>query len=215
MLVHVPSLGLRRAVRTPAGSAARRGSSRRLGAIAVALAGSAALAGCANPTGGAGDTGFVPAEATGITTIAAANRVAAPVLAGMTLKGDKLALSDYHGHFVVVNVWGSWCTPCRGEAPGLEETYQKYQSDGVKFIGINTRDNNAAALAFTGSHDITYPSLQDPNEALVLRFKSILPPTTIPSTAIIDDNGKVCARILGEVTESQLAATLDTVMKEG
>ena len=191
-----------------------RSSHRRAGALVATLAGTALIAACSNTAGGSGNTGYVASETTGITAVAASDRVAAPTLSGVTLDGKKLSLSDFRGHVVVVNVWGSWCTPCRVESPALEETYQKYQSKGVQFLGINTRDDNAAAQAFVSSDNITYPSLQDPDENLVLQFKSILPPTTIPSSAIIDRNGKVAVRILGAVTEPQLVQALDKVLGE-
>jgi len=186
---------------------------RRAGALAAALTGAALLAsGCTNTTGGAGDTGYVATEVTGITTIAAANRQAAPDLSGTTLDGKKLALSDYRGKVVVVNVWGSWCSQCRVEEAALEETSQKYQPKGVQFLGINTRDDNAAALAYVASDKITYPSLQDPYETLVLQFKSVVPPTAIPSSVIVDRSGKVAVRIIGAVTEPQLTKALDAVL---
>jgi peroxiredoxin len=191
-----------------------RTSRRRLGALVAASAGAALLAACSNSTGGAGNTGFVSSAVTGITAIAPSARVAAPSLSGTTLDGKKLSLTDYRGQVVVVNVWGSWCTPCRVESAALEETYQKYQAKGVSFLGINTRDDNAAAQAFVSSAGITYPSLQDPNETLVLAFKSILPPTTIPSSVVIDRSGRVAVRILGEVTEPQLVQALDKVLGE-
>ena len=179
----------------------------------VAFAGTAALlAGCTNSTGGAGDTGYVGTAVTGVTNYTPAQRVAAPTLSGTTLDGKKLALSDYHGKVVVVNVWGSWCGPCRREAPALEETFTKYRSKGVQFLGINTRDDNAAALAFVSSDSITYPSLQDPDETLLLQLKTIVPPTDIPSTIIVDGNGKLAAKIIGEVTEPQLTQSLDAVL---
>jgi thiol-disulfide isomerase/thioredoxin len=190
-----------------------RTARRRAGVFAAALAAALAAA-CSNSTGGGGETGYVAAETTGITAVAASDRVAAPALSGTSLDGEKLSLSGYRGHVVVVNVWGSWCTPCRVEGPALEETYQKYRSKGVDFLGINTRDDNAAALAFADSDGITYPSLRDPDETLVLQFKSILPPTTIPSSAIIDRDGKVAVRILGAVTEPQLVQALDKVLGE-
>jgi thiol-disulfide isomerase/thioredoxin len=185
---------------------------RWTGVAVLALSGAVALVGCSNPTRG-GNTGYVQ-TAIGITAIAAAQRQSAPTLAGTTLDGKKLALSDYRGDVVVVNVWGSWCTPCRVEGPALEESYRKYQAKGVKFLGINTRDDNAAALAFVNSTGLTYPSLQDPDEALVLQFKSILPATTVPSSVIIDRSGRVAVRILGGVTEPQLVQQLDAVLGE-
>ncbi len=181
-------------------------------ATAAALVGAAVLSGCTNSTGGTGDIGYVPAASSGITIVAAAQRTAAPALSGTSLDGKKLALSDYRGKYVVVNVWGSWCTPCRVESPALEETYEKYQSKNVQFVGLNTHDDNAAALAFVAADKITYPSFQDPDETLLLQFKSVLPPTAIPSTIVVDPNGKVAARIIGGVTEPQLVQTLDKLL---
>ena len=179
----------------------------------MAIAGTAALlAGCTNSTGGAGDTGYVGNAVTGITNYTPAQRVTAPTLSGTTLDGKQLALSDYRGKVVVVNVWGSWCGPCRREAAGLEETYTKFQAKGVQFLGINTRDDNAAAQAFVSNSAITYPSLQDPNETLLLQLKTVVPPTDIPSTVIIDASGKLAAKIIGEVTEPQLTQSLNTVL---
>ena len=186
----------------------------RLCSSAAALAGSALIAACSTTTGGAGDTGYVASQTTGITAIAPTHRAAAPALSGTTLDGKPFSLNQDRGDVVVVNVWGSWCTPCRVEGPALQETYRTYQSKGVQFLGIDVRDDNAAALAFDAGLGVTYPSLQDPDETLVLAFKSILPPTTIPSSAIIDRDGKVAVRILGAVTEPQLVQALDQVLGE-
>ena len=187
--------------------------SPRLRTGAAALAGSLLLAGCSTTTSGGGNTGFVATQS-GITAIAAAQREAAPSLSGTALDGKPFSLSQYRGDVVVVNVWGSWCTPCRVEGPALQETFQRYQSKGVRFLGINVRDDNAAAQAFEANLGVTYPSLQDPNETLLLQFKSVVPPTSIPSSVVIDRNGKVAVRILGAVTEPQLAQQLDAVVGE-
>lgn len=189
-------------------------SSRRVaGALAVALAGAAVLAGCANNTGGGGDTGFVASSGTTVTEYPPSQRIAVPDLAGTTLDGKKLALADYRGKVVVVNVWGSWCGPCRLEAPALEETYEQYQSKGVQFLGINAREaDNSAALAFVNDDHITYPSLQDPSETLLLEFKTVVPPTNIPSSIIVDRDGKIATRIIGGTTEPQLKQALDKVL---
>ena len=189
----------------------RRSSRRAAGALAAAFAVAALLAGCTNSTGG-GDTGFVAAATTGITDVAPGQRVAAPDLSGTTLDGKKLSLADYRGKVVVVNIWGSWCGPCRLEAPALEETFQQYQSRGVQFMGINVRDVNSAALAFVSDDHITYQSLQDPDEALLLQFKTMVPPTNIPSSIIVDRSGKIATKIIGSVTEPQLKQALDKVL---
>lgn len=186
----------------------------RAAAAVAALTGAAALAGCSNGTSGGGNTGFVTTDV-GISEIAASQRTAAPVLSGTTLDGQKFSLAQDEGDVVVVNVWGSWCSPCREEAPALEETYQKYQAKGVRFAGINTRDLNDAAIAFERSAKITYPSFQDPDETMLLQFKSVIPAADIPSTVILDRAGKVAVRIIGPVTEPQLTQQLDRVLGEG
>ncbi len=185
---------------------------RAAGALAAALAGAALLAGCTNTTAGGGDTGFVASSGTTVTYYAPNQRIAVPDLAGTTLDGKQLALADYRGKFVVVNIWGSWCGPCRVEAPALQETYEQYQSKGVQFLGINARDINAAALAFVSADHITYPSLQDPSETLLLEFKTVVPPSNIPSSIIVDRTGKIATRIIGGTTEPQLKQALDKVL---
>ncbi|HZP54572.1 TlpA disulfide reductase family protein [Actinocrinis sp.] len=189
-----------------------RSARRAAGALTAALTGAALLAGCTNSTGGGGDAGFVTNASTNITDVAPGQRVAAPDLSGTTLDGKKLALSDYRGKYVVVNIWGSWCGPCRLEAPALEETYEQYQAKGVQFLGINVRDVNSAALAFVADDHITYPSLQDPSETLLLEFKTVVPPTNIPSSIIVDRDGKIATRIIGGTTEPQLKQALDKVL---
>ena len=178
---------------------------RRAFAVAFAgLAATTALAGCGGDAGSSNgaETGFVNVQ-TGISQVAAGGRQAMPALSGTTLQGKTMNLS-YSGHVTVLNVWGSWCTPCREEAPDFAEAYGKFAPKGVEFVGINTRDDNAAALAYDSSFGIKYPSLQDPDETLVLALKQIIPATSVPSTVIVDSSGKVAVRILGGVTAAQL-----------
>jgi thiol-disulfide isomerase/thioredoxin len=181
-------------------------------ALAVALAGVAAttaLAGCSGDAGSSNgaETGFVNVQ-TGITQVSAGHRQTMPALSGTTLQGKAMKVS-YPGHVTVVNVWGSWCSPCREEAPDLAEAYQKYKSKGVEFVGINTRDDNAAALTYDSYFGIDYPSLQDPDETLVLALTQIIPATSVPSTVIVDSTGKVAVRALGGITEPELAQEID------
>jgi thiol-disulfide isomerase/thioredoxin len=178
---------------------------RRAFAVAFAgLAATTALAGCGGDAGSSNgaETGFVNIQS-GISQVSVGGRQAMPALSGTTLQGKSMNVS-YSGHVTVVNVWGSWCTPCREEAPDFAEAYGKYAPKGVEFIGINTRDDNAAALSYDSSFGIKYPSLQDPDETLVLALKQIIPATSVPSTIIVDSTGKVAVRILGGVTAAQL-----------
>ncbi len=138
----------------------------------------------------------------------------APAVSGKTLQGEDLALSDFAGDVVVLNVWGSWCAPCRAEAQTLQKLSDKYAKDGVQFVGINTRDDNANAQAFERNFGISYPSLSDTDGRLQLEFHDSLPPSAIPSTLVIDRQGRVAARVLGPVTYSQMTGLIDDVAGE-
>lgn len=183
----------------------------RLAAAAVGLvlvaSGCSATAG----PGGSGEdgVGFQGGDGT-VTILRTEDRVDAPSLAGDSLDGTPLSTEDFAGKILVVNVWGSWCAPCRSEAPELVEADEKL-GDDVAFLGVNTRDLDIApALAFERSFGLTYPSIFDPNGALLLKFGQ-LPPKAIPSTLVIDADGKVAARVLGEVDASTLIGIVDDV----
>jgi len=149
-----------------------------------------------------------PSVPRGATDFNPDKRSAAPALSGITLTGTPYSTS-YAGHVTVIEVWGSWCAPCREDAPDLAETYTRFEFKGVDFVGIDTRDNNGAALAYDAQYGIKFPSLQDPDEALVLDFKEIIPATSVPSTVIVDSNGKVAATIRSAVTSADLDAEID------
>jgi thiol-disulfide isomerase/thioredoxin len=140
--------------------------------------------------------------APGTAQISPADRKAAPQLSGTTIAGRPYSTS-YQGHVTVINVWGSWCPPCREEAPSFSEASKKYASKNVQFLGINILDNDASAQTYNSQFGITYPSLADPDESLVLDLKAVLP-SDPPSTLIVDRNGKVAVRALGAITEPEL-----------
>ncbi len=182
-----------------------------VGAVALAL-----VAGCstAGPTPAGGDgQGFVSGDGS-LSVVDPAAREPAPELSGTTLDGEQLALSELQGDVVVLNVWGSWCAPCREEAPYLQGVYDDTRRDGVRFVGINTRDDLAAATAFERRFAITYPSLVDTDGRLLLQFRGSLPPSAIPSTLVIDREGRVAARVLGPTTYSELKRLVDEVAAE-
>lgn len=140
-------------------------------------------------------------------------REKAPVLSGTGLDGRKLSTADAGGKVIVVNVWGSWCAPCRHEAPALVAAAKR--TKGVaQFYGINTRDlDRAPAAAFVRAFGLTWPSFYDPDGDLLLRFPD-LPPKAIPSTLIIDRKGRTAARFLGEVTATTLSQVVTQIAKE-
>jgi len=135
-------------------------------------------------------------------------RVQAPALEGMTLSGTNYKYEV--GKVAVVNVWASWCSPCRAEAPTLAALAVKYSD--VAFIGILTRDNPATAEAFQRRFALPYPTLID--DSLLIGFKGSLPANAIPSTVVIDKKGRVAARISGAVTVASLTDLIVRVSAE-
>jgi thiol-disulfide isomerase/thioredoxin len=158
-------------------------------------------------------SGFVSGDGS-VTILEPVQRQVAPNAVGLDLNGDPLALSDFAGQVVVLNVWASWCAPCRAEAGALEEVALQFDDQGVQFIGLNTRDSQAAAQAFIRNYGVTYPSLVDTDGRIQLLFNDSLPPQAIPSTIVIDQMGKVAARALGTVTAATLRAMIEPLLDE-
>jgi thiol-disulfide isomerase/thioredoxin len=140
----------------------------------------------------------------GSRTIPITERQAFPELAGTTLQGDTLTTRDYIGNVVVINLWGSWCGPCRAEAPVLRDLANRTRNEDVQFIGLNTRDKADAARAFEAKFAMPYPSLVDDGGALTARMNGIVPVNAIPSTIVIDPAGNVAGVVVGEASFSQL-----------
>lgn len=184
---------------------------------AAALSGIALVSGCSADTAGepvttgGNDQGYVAGDGQ-VTVVPAAEREDAPELSGPTLDGGTWSLADQQGKTVVLNVWASWCPPCRAEMPGLQRLSERYADQGVTFAGLDTRDTDAAASAFIENIGVTYPQVVDPDGRLLLAFRDTLPPQAIPSTLIVDDEGRIAARVIGPITEPRLAALLDDVL---
>ncbi|MCX4748357.1 TlpA family protein disulfide reductase [Kitasatospora sp. NBC_01287] len=189
----------------------------RLAALLTAAAAVLALAGCSTGSGGSGDAqaGFVSGTG-GVDTVPLAARKAAPAIAGKDLEGQQVKLSDYAGKIVVVNIWGSWCSPCRDEAKGLEQSYEKYKDQGVQFLGINTRDTDPTnAHQFEVNQGITYPSIYDPDGTQILKFpKGSLNPQAIPTTMVVDRQGRLAARAMKAMSIYDLDAMLAPLLAE-
>ncbi|MCT2592092.1 TlpA family protein disulfide reductase [Streptomyces sp. N2-109] len=190
---------------------------RRTLLIAAASASALLLAGCGESETGSssGDTQFVGGTGQ-VNTVPASKRKAAPDISGESVDGKKLSLKDYRGKIVVLNVWGSWCAPCRAEAPHMAKVAKDTKPKGVEFIGINTRDlDKANARAFERTYDIDYPSFFDPSGKQVRRFPSnTLSPQTIPSTVVLDRDGKIAVRALKELSEDELRAMVKPLIAE-
>ncbi|MES9519029.1 TlpA family protein disulfide reductase [Streptomyces capoamus] len=191
--------------------------SRAVLLTAVAAVAALALSACGKggTSGGGGDTHFVTGS-NGIATVPVGKRATVPDLSGRTIDGKTLDLADYKGKVVVLNVWGSWCGPCREEAGYFAKVSEEYRDKGVQFVGINTRDTSTTpAVNFEKEHGVEYPSLYDPTGKLMLRFKKgTLNPQLIPSTLVIDRHGRVAARALEALDDTALTGMLKPVLAE-
>lgn len=152
--------------------------------------------------------------AIGVTVYPIGSRPSSPDIEGATLEGPRLDITKWRGHVVVINVWGSWCSPCRAEAPALARAAEETRSKGVRFLGIDTRDSAGAARAFARNYSIRYPSLSDPDGAILMQYSNLVPISAIPSTLVLDRQGQVAARVVGKVDYTTLRSLLDDAITE-
>ena len=147
-----------------------------------------------------------------VETFAADNRKSPREFTGKTDAGDTVDSADLQGEVTVLNFWYAACPPCRAEAGDLEALHKEFQADGVTFLGVNVRDEAANAQAFAKTEGVTYPSVIDYRTADVqLAFSDSIPPNAVPTTLVLDREGRVAARILGRVTEP---TTLETIIRD-
>ena len=132
-------------------------------------------------------------------------RLLSPVQ-GRTLDGTTLTVAGLRGHVVVVNVWASWCLPCRTESPALAALSRSAGASRVRFVGVDENDTPAAATAFLHSVGSTYPHLVD--DGTLLSQLSTWLPKALPGSLVLDRQGRVAARIIGQATIAQLQPLL-------
>lgn len=159
------------------------------------------------------DNALGPDGDVGLTVYPGSKGIPAPGVEGQTVEGDYLRLTDLRGHVVVLNVWGSWCAPCRAEAPDLTQISKETAPRGVRFVGIDVRDNPAAARAFARKYDITYPSWDDQNGLVLAQLTGIIPVSAVPSTVVVDKDGLIRARVVGRVEASILRGLIEDTEK--
>ncbi|KAA0925300.1 MULTISPECIES: TlpA disulfide reductase family protein [unclassified Rhodococcus (in: high G+C Gram-positive bacteria)] len=129
-------------------------------------------------------------------------------------EGKTTSLSDYDGDVVVLNVWGQWCGPCRGEADDLEDVYEATKSLGVEFLGINVRDESqTAAQDFVVSNNVSYASIYDP-PMRTLNALGGVPTSVIPTTVVLDRQHRVAAVFLRELLAEDLQPVVERVAAE-
>jgi thiol-disulfide isomerase/thioredoxin len=176
------------------------------------------LAGCASdPLADqfrAGDNkNYIAGDGT-VTEFALGSRPGFEAFAGTTESGQVLDSSAFEGNVIVMNWWYSACAPCRAEAGDLAMLSVEFE-DSVQFVGVNVRDTEETALAFDRNFGIEYPSLIDAQSGQVsLAFTGVVSPQAVPTTIVIDRDGKVASRILGRIEASILRTLIQTVVDQ-
>lgn len=183
----------------------RRSTVRRAVSILLALTllPAGAVAGCGR------DVPPVP----GTESVASADRAEPLALSGTTLDGGTADVADLRGRIVVVNNWASWCAPCREETPALVALSSSSDPADVAVIGVNVTDDHDAALAFADEFGMPYPSIEDPDGKLLASIPGV-PPSSLPSTVILDREGRIAARIIGETNAIELGTLIARIMDE-
>lgn len=189
--------------------------------VGVLLAGGAATVAWANLTedpnsvaaqARAGDRkGYVSGDGA-VETIPAAERGAPITMTGRLLDGTPWDITSTRGTVLVLNVWGSWCAPCVAEAPDLQKAWaaQQAKKAPVQFVGIDFREEAERGAAFAKRVGITYPSLTDESGVLLLNLQGKAP--TVPTTLVLDREGRIAARVNGGVDTSTLTGLVDDVV---
>lgn len=157
----------------------------------------------------------IPAQALiGAAQIAPADRQSPVDVSGQTLTGESLDVTSLRGKVVVVNGWASWCEPCREEIPELVSFAESVDPDTIAVVGVNVMDEPAAATAFAQDLNIPYPSIVDQQAGIWGTFPGI-PPRSLPSTVILDTDGRVAATIVGTTDAAQLRTLTEALVDQG
>jgi peroxiredoxin len=181
---------------------------RRVAAVLISAAAAATvLTGC-----GADDWAKKCSTADSVVTCAPDQRPPARNVSGQLLDGGNYDLSADRGKVVVVNFWGSWCSPCRAEAADLESTYQATKAQSVTFLGVNWRDDRDSARAFERGR-VTYPSIFDSDGKVAVQFD--VTQVSTPSTLILDRQGRVAVMLRKPTVASELKPLVERVAAEG
>lgn len=177
-------------------------------ALVVLLCTAALLSAC-----GRDPLGARVSEVVGTTSFSPSDRVDLPPISGQTLQGGQLSVGDLRGKVVVLNSWASWCLPCNDEAAALAAAFRKFQGEGVEFVGLDVTDQDSSAHEYTSTYGIKYPSILDPKGTKLASIPSV-PPGALPSTLIIDRQGRIAVRFIGAVKEPAFSEQVKAVLAE-
>ena len=147
---------------------------------------------------GTGDKGYVTGDGR-VAQFGLDERGTGVLLTGEDLEGEPIDIEDYRGEPLVVVLWGSWCTPCRAEAPDVVAAARDLEGT-AGFLGLNIRDSSTAqAQAFARTQELPYRSVFSPDGRALLAFGGAVPPNAIPSFVVLDSHGRIAASIIGEL----------------
>ncbi len=135
-------------------------------------------------------------------------------VSGTLFDGTTVSSEEWAGQVTVLNFWYAACAPCREEAPDLVALHDEYAPDGAAFYGVNIRDERATAEAFERSFGIPYQSFDDKDGGVLLDMTRYVPPQAVPTTIVLDREGRVSARILGLADRSTLKALIHDALAE-
>ena len=195
---------------------------RRIWASVAALALAATLTACTSANDGlveqyqqGGGQGFISGDGR-VQEIPVDQRGAAVDFSGTAVDGSTVTSADYADTVLVMNFWYAGCGPCRAEASTLEDTYQQVSPQGARFLGVNIYDGPEQATAFEKTYGITYPSLIAKEDAdLKLAFADWTPLQSVPVTLVLDAQGRVAARFIGQIESGSILRTvIDDVLAE-
>ncbi|MDX6204486.1 MAG: hypothetical protein QOF39_543 [Frankiales bacterium] len=189
---------------------------RRRCALACAVLLTLPLAGCGVGRGGTAHANGSSATVSGLGLVEfpVSERKPEPILVGTTLAGTRVSLAEVgSGKVIFVNVWASWCGPCREESPMLAASARSLSARGVAFLGLDEDYDVSAGRAFVASTGSTYPQLADKSGSL-LRQVGVLPQSGIPSTVVIDRHARIAAVIIGAVTATEVNRLVDQLTAE-
>lgn len=193
----------------------RNKTSRAL--IGLAIAGSVLFTACsgddplAAQAGNSGGKNYIAGDGS-VMELAVDERSETVEFSGETFNGETISADSLDGP-ALVNFWYASCAPCRVEAPDLADLSEEY-ADDVTFVGVNVRDAADTAAAFERNFNIDYPSIEGRDGKVLLDFADYVPPQAVPTTLILDDEGRVAARVLGAVERSTLNSLLSGVVEE-
>jgi peroxiredoxin len=182
-------------------------------ALVALFAGLLAACAPATPDDDVADPGYQSGDGTSITW-PVGEREGPVAVAGTDYEGQEQDVTQWLGDVVVLNTWYAACPPCRAEAPDLAAFANDYADQGVHVLGINSTDAAGAAEPFQTTFSIPYPSIEDTDGSAVAALQGVVPVNAVPTTVVLDQEGKVAARILGLVDPSTLRSVVDELLDE-